>query len=126
MSEISVTTRIAGQGELIRFLKRHPARIARTTESIVRQEGRGLSVELARNTRPFGFAPKARKSGEKAVARDIGKVYASPSEVVGELAMYDRASADAYWAAVQNRRHARAKAILGRGLRSARRGNIAA
>jgi hypothetical protein len=30
-------------------------------ESLVKQEARGLAVELARNTRPFGFSEKAKK-----------------------------------------------------------------
>ena len=85
MSDLRITARLDGTADVVRLLRRHPEKIGRTVESLVKQEARGLSVELARNTRPFGFSDKARKIGEDAVARDIAGVFALPSDAYEEL-----------------------------------------
>jgi hypothetical protein len=75
----------------------------------VKQEARGLAVELARNTRPFGFSEKARNTGEDAVAKDISGVFALPSDAFVEIRKFDPAAADRFWSNVQNRRFSRAE-----------------
>ena len=97
---------------MVRLLRRHPEKVGRTMESLVKQEARGLSVELARNTRPFGFSDKARKIGEEAVARDISGVFALPSHAFEEIKKSDPEAADRYWANIQNRRFKRAEKNL--------------
>ena len=97
---------------MVRLLRRHPEKVGRTMESLVKQEARGLSVELARNTRPFGFSDKARKIGEEAVARDISGVFALPSDAFEEIKKSDPEAADRYWANIQNRRFKRAEKNL--------------
>ena len=97
---------------MVRLLRRHPEKVGRTMESLVKQEARGLSVELARNTRPFGFSDKARKIGEDAVARDISGVFALPSDAFEEIKKSDPEAADRYWANIQNRRFKRAEKNL--------------
>jgi hypothetical protein len=92
---IKFTTKLQGGSEVARLLNRYPDKIGRTLESLVKQEARGLAVELARNTRPYGFSEKAKKRGEKAVAISI-----------------DRGPADRFWAHIQNRRFARARQAL--------------
>ena len=77
---ISFTAKMKGGSDVARLLNRYPEKVGRTLESLVKQEARGLAVELARNTRPFGFSEKAKKRGEKAVAGDIIKVFALPSD----------------------------------------------
>jgi hypothetical protein len=68
---------------------------------------RWKNLDLLRNTRPFGFSEKARKTGEKAVAKDIGGVFALPSDAFEEIRKSDPAAADRFWANNQNRRFAR-------------------
>jgi hypothetical protein len=86
--------------------------VGRTLESLVKQEARGLAVELARNTRPFGFSEKAKKRGEKAVAGDIIKVFALPSDAFEKTKPADPAAADRFWANMQNRRFSRSEKTL--------------
>jgi hypothetical protein len=68
---IRYTARMQGSFTVARLLKRYPEKVGRSLVSLVKQEARGLAVELARNTRPFGFSEKARQRGEKAVVGDI-------------------------------------------------------
>ncbi len=75
---IRFTARMKGGSDVARLLNRYPDKVRRTLDSLVKQEARGLAVELARNTRPFGFSEKAKKRGEKAVAGDINRVFALP------------------------------------------------
>lgn len=106
------SAKLSGGSDVVRLLRRHPEKVGRTMESLVKQEARGLSVELARNTRPFGFSDKARKIGEEAVARDISGVFALPSHAFEEIKKSDPQAADRYWANIQNRRFKRAEKNL--------------
>ena len=106
---IRFTAKLKGAFNVARLLRRYPEKVSRTLLSLVKQEARGLSVELARNTRPFGFSGKARKTGEKAVAKDIGGVFALPSDAFEEIRKSDPAAADRFWANIQNRRFSRAE-----------------
>ena len=111
MSDYAVrfTAKLKGASDVVRLLRRHPEKVGRTIESLVKQEGRGLAVELARNTRPFGFSEKARKTGEDAVARDISGVFALPSDAFEEIRKTDPQAADRFWANISNRRFSRAE-----------------
>ena len=111
MSEDGVrfTAQLQGAFDVARLLRRHPEKVGRTIESLMKQEGRGLAVELARNTRPFGFSQKAKKTGEDAVAGDISRVFALPSDAFAEIRRSDPVAADQFWANIQNRRFARAE-----------------
>jgi hypothetical protein len=109
MSDIRLTAKLKGASDVARLLRRYPEKVGRTLLSLVKQEGRGLAVELARNTRPFGFSEKARKTGEDAVAKDISGVFALPSDAFEEIRKSDPQAADRFWANIQNRRFARAE-----------------
>lgn len=106
---VRFTASLKGAFDVARLLRRHPEKIGRTLLSLVKQEARGLSVELARNTRPFGFSMKARKTGEDAVAKDISGVFALPSDAFEEIRKSDADAADRFWANIQNRRFSRAE-----------------
>jgi len=93
---IRFTAKLKGAFTVARLLRRYPDKVGRTLLSLVKQEARGLSVELARNTRPFGFSEKARKTGEKAVAKDIAGVFALPSDAFEEIRKSDPAAADRF------------------------------
>lgn len=109
---IRYTAKMKGAFAVARLLRRHPEKIGRTLESLVKQEARGLAVELARNTRPFGFSEKAKQRGEKAVVGDINRVFAVPADAFTEIRKSDPAAADKFWANIQNRRFARAGQVL--------------
>ena len=111
---IRFTAKLRGTFNVARLLRRHPELVGRTLVSLVKQEARGLSVELARNTRPFGFSEAAKKRGEKAVAKDIGVVFALPSDAFEHIRKSDPAAADRFWANIQNRRFSRAENNLRR------------
>ena len=106
---IKFTAKLNGSSDVARLLNRYPEMVGRSLESLVKQEARGLAVELARNTRPFGFSQKARKLGEKAVAKDIMGVFALPSDAFEEIRKSDPETADRFWSNIQNRRFARAQ-----------------
>ena len=109
---IKFTAKLKGASDVARLLNRYPEKVGRTLESLVKQEARGLAVELARNTRPFGFSQKAKKLGEKAVAGDILKVFATPDQAYESAKAADSTHADRFWANIQNRRFARARQAL--------------
>ena len=109
---IRFTTKLKGGSDVARLLNRYPEKVGRTLLSLVKQEARGLAVELARNTRPFGFSEKAKKHGEKAVAGDIVKVFALPSDAYDNMRLLDPAAADRFWANIQNRRFSKAEKAL--------------
>jgi len=112
MSDVRFTTKMNGTSDVNRLLNRYPEKVGRTLESLVKQEARGLVVELARNTRPFGFSEAAKQLGEKAVAKDIGKVFALPSDAYEKTKLADPVAADRFWANIQNRRFSRAEKTL--------------
>ena len=109
---IRFTAKMKGGSDVARLLNRYAEKVGRTLESLVKQEARGLAVELARNTRPFGFSEKAKKRGEKAVAGDIVKVFALPSDAFEKTQPGDPAAADRFWANIQNRRFSKAEKTL--------------
>jgi hypothetical protein len=106
---IRFTSKLKGASDVARLLRRYPEKVRRTLLSLVKQEARGLAVELARNTRPFGFSNKARKVGENSVAKDISGVFAAPSNAFAEMRKSDPVAADRFWANIQNRRFKRAE-----------------
>lgn len=109
---VRFTARMRGASEVARLLNRYPEKVGRTVESLVKQEARGLAVELARNTRPFGFSEAAKKRGEQAVAGDISGVFALPSDAFEQLRTSDPAAATRFWSNIQNRRFSRAQKNL--------------
>ena len=109
---VRFTAKLKGASDVARLLNRYPEKVGRTLESLVKQEARGLAVELARNTRPFGFSEAAKKRGKKAVAGDIGRVFALPSDAYENMRLLEPAIADRFWANIQNRRFSRAEQAL--------------
>ena len=112
MSDVRFTSKMNGTSDVNRLLNRYPEKVGRTLESLVKQEARGLAVELARNTRPFGFSEAAKQRGEKAVAKDISGVFALPSDAYEKTKLADPVAADRFWANIQNRRFSRAEKTL--------------
>jgi hypothetical protein len=84
----------------------------RTLESLVKQEARGMAVELARATRPMGFSYASQMRGEKSVAADIYRVLKPPSFAYERIQETAPELADRFWAAATNRRFAKANQFL--------------
>jgi len=112
MSEIRFTAKLKGASDVARLLRRHPEKVGRTLESLVKQEARGMAVELARVTRPSGFSQKAKRRGEQAVARDVGGFFASPSDAYEMIRRKDPAAAERFWAQMSKRQFSRAQQTL--------------
>jgi hypothetical protein len=110
--DIKFTTKLKGGSDVARLLNRYPEKVQRTLLSLVKQEARGLAIELARNTRPHGFSEKAKKRGEKAIAGDIRSVFITPEKAYESAKSMDMTHADRFWANIQNRRFARAQKAL--------------
>ena len=112
MSDVRFTAKMHGTDDVVRLLRRFPQKIRRTLESLVKQEARGLAVELARHTRPFGFGEKAKQQGEKGVSGNIRKVFALPSDAYEQMKQTNPEEADRFWAQVTNRRFSKARDTL--------------
>jgi len=106
---VRFTARLKGAADVARLLRRHPEKVGRSLDSLIKQEGRGLSVELARNTKPFGFSEKAKLRGEKSVSKDISALFALPSDAFKEIRKSDPAAANRFWANIKKRRFSRAE-----------------
>ncbi len=110
--DIRIRTSLGGVGRTNALLRDYCRKVGRPLDSIIKQEGRGLGVELARFTRPFGFGEKAKSRGEKAVAADIYRVFKPPAEAFEKMKLVDPELADRFWADVTNRRFAKANKDL--------------
>jgi hypothetical protein len=109
---IRLTTKVTGASDVTRNLKRFPERIQRSASSILRQEGRGLAVSLARVTVPFSFDQRAKASVEKGISRDMAVTYTTPSKVFAKLEQKDPRAAERFWKQAKARRYDRARDVL--------------
>lgn len=66
---------------LQRALLRYAEATGRSLGVVVRQNTRLIAWNLAHNTQPYGMDLAAKKLGEAAVARDVGKVFASGPQI---------------------------------------------
>jgi len=71
--------------------------------------GRVVATNCARAAQPFGTGADAKAAGEKAVARDISKVYATPGKAFESLPSNRRG---AFWSAYKKGQIDRAQSIL--------------
>jgi hypothetical protein len=109
---MNFTTRLNGAANLNHALDSLPRKINGELPRIVKTEARGMAVQLAIATRPTGITEKAHKRGKANVAKDIGKVFASPAEAFEVIQKTDPDAAERFWANVKNRRFARAQTAL--------------
>jgi len=76
----------------------------------LRQLARLTGVSAAKSSVPYGTDSAAQQLGEKAVAKDIALVYATPSRAWRDIV--DQRAAAAFWRALKNGELERAQAIL--------------
>jgi hypothetical protein len=82
----------------------------RSLPALMRRAARLTAVSLAKQAQPFGTNNDAKLMGQKAVVRDIRRVYALPSDVYE--AIDNRKIAAGFWAAVSKGDWARATTIM--------------
>jgi hypothetical protein len=65
--------------------------------------GRMIAVECAKMTQPWGLTKASQEQGQKAVAKDISKVFTLPSPVYLELRRRSPEAAEQYWVGYKKR-----------------------
>ena len=68
-----------------RALRELAAATGKPYGEIVRRNGRLIAISLGIQTQPLGDGPEARAQGEKAIRRDMARVFSSPSKVYASL-----------------------------------------
>jgi hypothetical protein len=102
---ISLQIKPKGADDFLAALKKHPEKISRTTESIVKQEARGLAVSLGAATLPKGLNEGANKKLQTRIHDDIKRLFPSKdnaSRVFEYLHREDERLAKAFWAAYKS------------------------
>lgn len=71
--------------------------VHRTAPEVLESEGRICAISLATSTQPFGTGRDAQDMGERAVMRDIAKVYATVGSIFGKLPPTGQGDAKQFW-----------------------------
>lgn len=79
-------------------------------QQLLRQTARGVAIQLATFTAPYGIGDGARRQGEVATQNDIRRCYAIPSQVYGAFSDSDKANA--FWFHMMKRNYARAQLLM--------------
>lgn len=95
-------------------LRRLAQETGKSFVEVVNQNARLIAVNLAYQTQPFGLGLDAKKAGEGAVFRDIGKVFKPANKIYAELRAQSAKMAKGFYAAVKNGDFAQAEDILRR------------
>lgn len=80
--------------------------------AIVLQSARLIAWNLAHNTQPYGMTLAEKKTGEAAVARDIGNVYKSAAAIFDLLKHEDEKLAKAWYKLVKDGGYGQAEKLL--------------
>jgi hypothetical protein len=75
---------------------------------------RNIAKSMAFSTQPFGLSPASKKKGQKAVAKDIRKLFVTPATLFDQLEMSDPRSAYGFWAAWKEKDLDTMRVVLGR------------
>jgi hypothetical protein len=98
--------------ELNRSLERLQAATKRDFGGIVRQVARLLAGNLIHDTQPYGTELAAKKQGEGAVMRDIGKVFMTASQAYRQIQELDKKLAAGWYKAVKAGDFAKAEKMI--------------
>lgn len=79
---------------------------------VVLQNARLIAWNLAHNTQPYGMTLAEKKTGETAVARDIGNVFTSASAIYGLIRQENEKLARAWFALVKQGAYGKAEKLL--------------
>jgi hypothetical protein len=86
--------------------------VRRTLPEVLEAEGRIVAISLAKSTQPFGSGAAAQNMGERAVSRDIKKVYVTVGDVFGSLPDSRAGDAKQFWKLIQAGQYDVARSIL--------------
>jgi hypothetical protein len=86
--------------------------VHRTATEVLESEGRIAAISLAKSTQPFGTGADAQNMGERAVSRDIKKVYVTIGDVFASLPDSREGDAKQFWKLVQSGQYEAARQIL--------------
>lgn len=115
MSDDAVISMEVNQRDLLDFentLVEFAAIKRKSMAEVLRAQARLVAVNLAWNTQPYGLDANARNVGERAVLRDVGRVYRSLDVVFGQIARTSYKQAQAFYAAAMKGDLSTAKRIL--------------
>ena len=102
---ISVKLTLKGADPFITALKKHPQRISRTVESVLKQEARALCVELGAATAPVGMKDGSAHKLRVRIEQDIKRLFPAVGNqwrVFEMIKKSDEKLARAYWHAVKS------------------------
>jgi len=91
-------------------LRQLATELHRPLRDVLDSEARNVAIEFAKFTQPFGTGEAAKSAGEKAVVRDIYKVYATPGKAWADI--NNNAAAGAFWRAFKQDNIDEAQRIL--------------
>ena len=97
---ITLNVNIKGADEFLAALKKHPEKISRTTESILRQEARNLATNFAAVTLPFGMREGGADVLKSRIEADISRLFPtedSPWRIFELIKQQSEKLALAYW-----------------------------
>jgi hypothetical protein len=86
--------------------------VRRTLPEVLESEGRIVAISLAKSTQPFGTGADAQNMGERAVSRDIKKVYVTIGDVFDKLPISGTGDARQFWKLIKLGRYDAAQDIL--------------
>jgi hypothetical protein len=102
---ITLQVNTKGANDFLAALKKHPEKIGRTTESVIKQEARALAVNFAKKTLPPGLGEKGVDKLKNRIAADIKRIFPSKdngSRIYEYLIKEDERLAKAFWAAYKS------------------------
>lgn len=86
--------------------------VHRTAPEVLESEGRIAAISLAKSTQPFGTGGDAKDMGERAVSRDIKKVYVTVGDVFASLPTLGEGDAAQFWKLIRLGKYNVAQQIL--------------
>ena len=102
---ITVNLKLTGADDFLAALKKHPEKIGRTAESILKPAARALAVNLGGATTPVGMGEGDANKLRDRIADDIKRLFPGKdnhSKVYDYIARSDERLAKAYWAAYKS------------------------
>jgi hypothetical protein len=86
--------------------------VRRSATEVLESEGRICAISLAKSSQPFGTGGDAKDMGERAVARDIAKVYVTVADVFAKLPMTGEGDASQFWKLVRAGKYDAAQDVI--------------
>ena len=91
---VKVTTNFQGARAKLQNIRKG---VTSSLPEVLESEGRIAAISLAKSTQPFGTGTDAKDMGERAVIRDVAKVYASLGSVFSKLPTLGEGDAAQFW-----------------------------